>query len=454
MDETPAREIYTVSRLNLEARGLLEARFPLIWVEGELSNVSTPASGHIYFTLKDSHAQVRAAMFRNRNRHLGFTPKAGLQVLVRARVSLYEARGDYQLIAEHMEEAGEGALRRAFDELKRRLSEEGLFDAERKRPIPAHPSCLGVITSPTGAALRDVISVLARRFPALPVYVYPVSVQGAGAAPSIVAALARANRERRCDTLLLVRGGGSLEDLWAFNEEAVARAISASELPVVCGVGHETDITIADFAADLRAPTPSAAAELVSPDAAQLERRLDILAESLTQRLHARVGQYARHLESLQGRLVRQHPLRRLQQHAQRIDELELRLHQDIKRQQLLRASRLQTLQARLTARSPALTLAAQSKRLDQLLPALHRTLHERMNRERSRLAALGRTLSAVSPLATLQRGYAIALKPDSLAPLRDAGQARIDERLELRLARGRLFCRVEDIEDPEPEAD
>ena len=450
MDETSAREIYTVSRLNLEARGLLEARFPLIWVEGELSNVSSPASGHLYFTLKDPHAQVRAAMFRSRNRHLGFTPHAGMQVLARARVSLYEARGDYQLIAEHMEEAGEGALRRAFDELKHRLAEEGLFDAERKRPIPAHPRCLGVITSTTGAALRDVVSVLARRFPALPVYVYPVSVQGAAAAPSIVAALARANRERRCDTLLLVRGGGSLEDLWAFNEELVARAIYASELPVVCGVGHETDITIADFAADLRAPTPSAAAELVSPDAAQLQRRLALLAESLKQRLHAGVQQNLHRLESLQGRLVRQHPLRRLQQHAQRIDELELRLHQGIRRQQLLHTSRLQTLQATLAARSPALTLAAQAKRLDQLLQALHRTQHERMQREQSRLAALGRTLSAVSPLATLQRGYAIALKPGSLAPLRDAGQARIDERLELRLARGRLFCRIEEIDGAE----
>ncbi|WP_455384352.1 exodeoxyribonuclease VII large subunit [Acidihalobacter prosperus] len=447
--DTPEREIYTVSRLNLEARGLLEGRFPLIWVEGELSNVSSPASGHVYFTLKDPHAQVRAAMFRNRNRHLTFTPKAGLQVLVRARVSLYEARGDYQLIVEHMEEAGEGALRRAFEELKNRLAAEGLFEAERKQPPPAYPRCLGVITSPTGAALRDVLSVLARRFPALPVYVYPVSVQGAGAAPSIVAALTRANRERRCDTLLLVRGGGSLEDLWAFNEESVARAVAASEIPVVCGVGHETDITIADFAADVRAPTPSAAAELVSQDAAQLQRRLGSLMESLTLRMRARVEQRNRQLESLQGRLARQHPLRRLQQHAQRVDELELRLRQGLRRQQLLRDSRLQTLQARLAARSPALTLSAQAKRLEQLRQALHRAMQERMNRERNRLAALSRTLSAISPLATLQRGYAIALVPGSLEPLRDAGRANIDERIELRLARGRLFCRVEEI-DPE----
>jgi exodeoxyribonuclease VII large subunit len=447
MNDTSTREIYTVSRLNLEARGLLETRFPLIWVEGELSNVSSPASGHLYFTLKDPHAQVRAAMFRNRNRHLGFTPKAGLQVLARARVSLYEARGDYQLIVEHLEEAGEGALRRAFEELKNRLAAEGLFDGERKRQPPAYPHSLGVITSPTGAALRDVLSVLARRFPALPVYVYPVSVQGAGAAPSIIAALARANHEQRCDTLLLVRGGGSLEDLWAFNEEAVARAIADSEIPVVCGVGHETDITIADFTADLRAPTPSAAAELVSQDATQLLHRLGSLAESLRLRLHARVGQRQRMLESLQGRLARQHPLRRLQQHAQRIDELELRLHQSLARQQQLRSSRLQTLQARLSARSPALTLSAQTKRLERLRQELHRAMQERINREHKRLASLSRTLTAVSPLATLQRGYAIALAPGSLEPLRNTDRAHVDDRIELRLARGRLFCRVEKIE-------
>jgi exodeoxyribonuclease VII large subunit len=447
MNDTSTREIYTVSRLNLEARGLLETRFPLIWVEGELSNVSSPASGHLYFTLKDPHAQVRAAMFRNRNRHLGFTPKAGLQVLARARVSLYEARGDYQLIVEHLEEAGEGALRRAFEELKNRLAAEGLFDGERKRQPPAYPHSLGVITSPTGAALRDVLSVLARRFPALPVYVYPVSVQGAGAAPSIIAALARANHEQRCDTLLLVRGGGSLEDLWAFNEEAVARAIADSEIPVVCGVGHETDITIADFTADLRAPTPSAAAELVSQDATQLLHRLGSLAESLRLRLHARVGQRQRMLESLQGRLARQHPLRRLQQHAQRIDELELRLHQSLARQQQLRNSRLQTLQARLSARSPALTLSAQTKRLERLRQELHRAMQERINREHKRLASLSRTLTAVSPLATLQRGYAIALAPGSLEPLRNTDRAHVDDRIELRLARGRLFCRVEKIE-------
>lgn len=447
MNDTSTREIYTVSRLNLEARGLLETRFPLIWVEGELSNVSSPASGHLYFTLKDPHAQVRAAMFRNRNRHLGFTPKAGLQVLARTRVSLYEARGDYQLIVEHLEEAGEGALRRAFEELKNRLAAEGLFDAERKRQPPAYPHSLGVITSPTGAALRDVLSVLARRFPALPVYVYPVSVQGAGAAPSIIAALARANHEQRCDTLLLVRGGGSLEDLWAFNEEAVARAIADSGIPVVCGVGHETDITIADFTADLRAPTPSAAAELVSQDATQLLHRLGSLAESLRLRLHARVGQRQRILESLQGRLARQHPLRRLQQHAQRIDELELRLHQSLARQQQLRSSRLQTLQARLSARSPALTLSAQTKRLERLRQELHRAMQERINREHKRLASLSRTLTAVSPLATLQRGYAIALAPGSLEPLRNTDRAHVDDRIELRLARGRLFCRVEKIE-------
>ncbi|APZ42348.1 exodeoxyribonuclease VII large subunit [Acidihalobacter ferrooxydans] len=447
-DITQQREIYTVSRLNLEARGLLEAHFPLLWVEAELFNVSRPASGHLYFTLKDTHAQLSAAMFRNRNQHLGFAPQPGLQVLVRGRLSLYEARGSYQFIVEHMEEAGEGALRRAFDELKRKLAAAGLFDAQRKRALPAYPQALGVITSPSGAALRDVISVLRRRFPALPVYVYPVSVQGVDAAPGIVAALARANQEARCDVLLLVRGGGSLEDLWAFNEERVARAIAASELPVVSGVGHETDFTIADFVADLRAPTPSAAAELVSPDAQQILHRLDRLAEALRGSLQRHVAQQARHLDSLHGRLARRHPVRQLQQYAQRIDELDARMRRAAAQRQHRAADRLQTLRTRLLAQSPARTLDARSKRLALARHALRRAMSDQLETARGRLAGLSRTLSAVSPLATLERGYALALQPGSLTPVRDAADVHIEQALEVRLARGTLLCRVEATED------
>src|SRR5690606_35272474 len=260
------REILSVSQLNRRAKQLLETHLPLLWVEGELSNVSQPSSGHWYFTLKDDQAQVRCAMFRNRNMLVRFKPQQGQQVLVRARVSLYEGRGDYQLIAEHMEEAGTGALQRAFEALKAKLGAEGLFDEARKRPIPTLPRHIGVITSPTGAAIRDVLTVLERRFPSIPVTVIPVAVQGKESAPQIVRALELANRCGLFDVLLLTRGGGSLEDLWSFNEEAVARAVAASQLPVVCAVGHEVDFSIADFVADLRAPTPSAAAELMTPD--------------------------------------------------------------------------------------------------------------------------------------------------------------------------------------------
>lgn len=449
-DAQSTNEIYTVSRLNLEARSLLESRFPLLWVEGELSNVSRPSSGHLYFTLKDQHAQIRGAMFRNRNMYLDFTPQAGQQVLVRARISLYEARGDYQLIAEHMEAAGEGALRREFDELKRRLGEEGLFDAARKRTLPTHPKTLGVITSPTGAALRDVISVLKRRLPSLPVYVYPVSVQGADAAPAIVAALKRANREKRCDTLLLVRGGGSLEDLWSFNDEAVARAVAASELPIVCGVGHETDFTIADFAADVRAPTPSAAAELATPDMAEILRRLTRLTDAMYGTLHRRIGQQLRLLASLDGRLTRQHPMRRLQQYSQRLDELDNRLRQSSLQRQKLAQGHLQTLRARLLAQSPARILEARSKRFEQLNFLLQRAISAQLALKGGRLAALGRTLSAVSPLATLERGYALALIPGSHSPIRDAAQVHIEQQIDIRLARGSLLCRVEETHPPD----
>src|SRR5262245_24425697 len=254
------RDIYTVSRLNREARGLLEAGLPSLWITGELSNLSRPASGHWYFTLKDEDAQVRCAMFRSRNLAVRVAPRDGLQVLLRARVGLYEARGEFQLVVDHLEEAGEGELRRRFEALKLKLAAEGLFDAGRKRPLPRFPRRIGVVTSPTGAALRDVLQVLGRRFPAVPVLLYPVPVQGAGAAREISAMLQVADRRRDVDVLLLVRGGGSLEDLWAFNDESLARAIAGMGLPVICGIGHEVDFTIADFVADLRAPTPSAAA--------------------------------------------------------------------------------------------------------------------------------------------------------------------------------------------------
>ena len=259
---TAGRDIFSVSRLNREVRRLLEQGFARIWLEGELSNIARPSSGHLYFTLKDAGAQIRGAMFRNRSQSLRFNPDAGLQVLVRARVSLYEPRGDYQLIVEHMEEAGDGALRREFEELKNRLAEEGLFAAEAKQALPVLPECVGVITSPSGAAIRDVLSVLRRRFPAIPVLIYPVAVQGKAAAAGIAESIRRAATRGDCDVLILTRGGGSLEDLWPFNEEVVARAIFDCRLPVVSAIGHEIDFTISDIVADQRAPNPSAPAEL------------------------------------------------------------------------------------------------------------------------------------------------------------------------------------------------
>src|SRR5262245_43050897 len=278
----PAREVYTISRLNREGRTLLEKGFPPLWVEGEMSNLSRPGSGHLYFSLKDADAQVRCAMFRLQASRVRFPLRDGLKVIARARVTLYEPRGEFQLQVEQLEEAGEGALRRAFEALKARLAEEGVFDPSLKRPLPTLPRRIGVLTSPAGAALRDVLHVLERRFPAIPVCIYPIPVQGAEAAPRIAHMLRVAARRAECDVLILTRGGGSLEDLWPFNEEIVARALRACAIPVVSAVGHEIDVTIADFAADLRAPTPSAAAELVVPDAQAWLRQVATLAARLT----------------------------------------------------------------------------------------------------------------------------------------------------------------------------
>src|SRR5271155_5032759 len=322
----PNRDVYSVSRLNREVRVLLERGFGSLWLEAEISNFARPSSGHWYFSLKDAAAQVRCAMFRQRNMLCSFTARDGQKVLVRARIGLYEPRGEYQLIVDHMEDAGLGALKRLFEELSARLNLEGLFAAERKRPLPSLPRRIGVITSPTGAAVRDILHVLARRFPAAAVLIYPVSVQGAQAAAEIVAAVESAGVRAECDVLILARGGGSLGDLWAFNDERLARAIVASPIPVITGIGHEIDFTIADFAADVRAPTPSAAAEIAVPDGAEWLISLSRLAHRLQRGLLRRLEAQRERLRWLIGRAALVSPSARLSPQTQRLDDLEQRM--------------------------------------------------------------------------------------------------------------------------------
>jgi exodeoxyribonuclease VII large subunit len=391
------RDVYSVARLNSEARRLLEAGLPTLWVEGEISNFSCPASGHWYFTLKDRDAQIRCAMFRARNSIVGFRPKDGQQLMLRGRVSLYEPRGDYQLIAEAMEDAGEGALRREFEKLKAKLAAEGLFGIDLKRPLPSMPRRIAVVTSPTGAAVRDVLHILARRFPPAAVLVFPTPVQGAAATPAIVAAIDAVSARGDCDVLIVARGGGSIEDLWCFNDERVARAIRRCSIPVVTGIGHEIDFTIADFAADVRAPTPSGAAELVVPD----RRTLLAAVGMATSRLQAAVQRQLtraqqRHIELMQ-RLQRAHPGNQLRQQTQRLDELDMRLR---------------------------------------------RAWETSLTRVRQRLLLAQRGLDAISPLATLDRGFAIVTRADG-SVLQDVAEARPGEQIEARLARGTLLAQV-----------
>jgi len=442
------RDIFTVSRLNREVRAVLEGSFPLLWVEGEISNLARPRSGHLYFSLKDEAAQVRCAMFRNRNLHLSFHPEAGMQVVARVRVSLYEGRGDFQLIVEHMEESGDGALRRAFDQLKQQLAAEGLFDAAHKRPLPPLPHRIGVVTSPTGAAIRDILTVLKRRFPAIEVVVYPAAVQGEEAAEAIAAAIGKAGARGECDVLIVGRGGGSLEDLQAFNEEVVARAIHASTLPVVAAVGHEIDFTIADFVADQRAPTPSAAAELLSPDRNEWSARLQHLEARLARALNNRLQTHRQQLTGLEKRL--QHPGRRLQQIAQRLDEMEARLSRAWRALLAQRRARLETDQARLQRHNPLQRLQRLAQRRETLEQRLRTGWETVAARRRQQLASAARALDAVSPLATLARGYAIVTRVEDGAVLRRADQTAPGEAVEARLHHGRLRCRVEACHEEE----
>jgi len=439
------RRIYTVSDLNRAARGLLEGNLPLLWVEGEISNLARPASGHLYFSLKDSQAQVRCALFRNRSLLLRFRPADGMKVLVRGRVSLYEPRGDFQLIAEHMEEAGHGALQRAFEELKARLAAEGLFDPARKRPLPAVPRRIGVITSPSGAALRDVLSVIRRRYPLAGVVLYPVPVQGEGAAQKIAAMLKLASSRGECDVLILARGGGSLEDLWAFNEEMVARAIRACAIPVVSGVGHETDFTIADFAADLRAPTPTGAAELVTPDISAWQRQLREQAERLSQAQERLFEGLRDRLSWCRERLSQLHPGRVLRDRAQRLDELESRLHHGMRMRLRHESVHLTAIMARLREHSPAQGLRQASDRLINLAQRLKAAAQADVLAARNRVALAARALDAVSPLATLQRGYAIVSDAASGGIISHVAAVRPGQAIRAELVDGSLLAEIKE---------
>ena len=442
---TPQREIFTISQLNAQARMLLERGLGSVWLEGEISNLARPASGHWYFSLKDESAQVRCAMFRSRSMLVRFPVKDGARVLARGRVSLYEARGEFQVVVEHLEEAGEGALRRRFEELKKKLLAEGLFEAEQKQPLPTLPRRIGVITSPTGAALRDILHILQRRFPAVPVLIYPVAVQGEAAPREIVQALQVADARRDCDVLILARGGGSLEDLMAFNDESVARAIYACGIPVISGVGHETDVTIADFVADERAPTPSGAAERAVPDSAQYLRALSALERGLAQSIRRKLLSLRQSLAHSERALGHLSPRARLLQHAQRLDELEQRLQRAVSARLERARVRLANAEALLGRSSPVRRLAPLKQRLEAAQRRVPVAMQRRLQAARERFERSLRTLNAVSPLATLDRGYAI-VTDDGSHVVTDASSLMPGSSIEARLARGSVRATVTDV--------
>ncbi len=442
------REIYSVTRLNREARSLLENAFGRVWIEGEISNLARPSSGHLYFTLKDASAQISCALFKNRAQLLGFRPAEGVHVVARARVSLYEPRGGFQLIVDSMEEAGEGALQRNFEALKQRLNQEGLFDPAHKQPVPPMPSTIGVITSPGGAAVRDILTVLKRRFPATRVIIYPSLVQGEAAADQLVTAIRTADQRAEVDVLLLARGGGSLEDLWPFNEERVARAVHACQLPIVSAIGHEIDFVITDFVADARAATPSAAAEMLSPDRLELRITLDKLQRRLTGLVSDRLKHWQQQLQWLAKHLQQQHPGHRLQQQNQRLDELEQQLQTRLthKLQQL--ASRVRELKSRLLQHTPQHELSRLAQTLAVLKKRLEQSMLYQLERKRQRCLTLAHSLDTVSPLATLQRGYSITMDAATGEVIAESNDLDIGQLLETRLAQGLISSKITDIRE------
>ncbi len=437
-------QVYTPTELNREVRLHLEAGFPRVALEAEVSNLSRPASGHLYFTLKDDGAQVRCALFRSAAARVGLRLENGMQVLARGRISLYEPRGDFQFIVDSVQEAGEGILQRRFEELKRKLEAEGLFDLKRKRPLPPFPHRIAIVTSPRGAAVRDMLQVLERRWPVARVRLYPVLVQGSDAPTDICRALRAANRHRWADLILLGRGGGSLEDLQAFNEESVARAVFDSVTPVVSAVGHETDFSICDFVADLRAPTPTAAAELATPDQAVLKATLERGCRQLERRLRDRLQRDSQGLDHLSHRLQQRHPARRLDEQSSRLADLNRRLRREGLRSLRERGSRLESCGARLRAQHPGRRLPELDARIRSARRNLHHLIRGNLRDRGQRLAELARTLHAISPLEVIGRGYAVLTEASSGSVISDVDQAAPGTRIEARLRDGSLECTVD----------
>ncbi|MGL4830439.1 MAG: exodeoxyribonuclease VII large subunit [Vibrio sp.] len=436
------RNIYTVSRLNSEVRLLLETEMGIVWLVGEISNFSAPVSGHWYLTLKDSQAQVKCAMFKGNNRLVNFKPQNGQQVLVKARLSLYEPRGDYQIILESMQPEGDGRLQQQFEQLKMQLAAEGLFAQTRKKPLPENPRCVGIITSRTGAALHDILHVLKRRDPNLSVVIYPTLVQGEEAAIQIAQAIGRANSRAECDVLIVGRGGGSLEDLWCFNHEIVARTIAASDIPIISAVGHEIDVTIADFVADVRAPTPSAAAELVSRDNRHKQQALHQWQAKLIGAIRHYLALQHTQFAHLQHKLDKQHPQARLERQQQQLDELSLRLEQKMQQHLATQQQRWDRLSHKIELHSPVNLIRQQRFNLIQQEQRMNQSIQHHLIQSRHRLALHSEKLDAVSPLATLARGYSVTRTAQGEL-VRQSAQVKPGDTLVTQLMDGEILSTV-----------
>jgi exodeoxyribonuclease VII large subunit len=441
----PSRRVFTVTELTVTVRDLLEERFSEIWVEGELSNCKTWNTGHLFFTLKDDRSQIKGVIFRSALRYLKFKPADGLRVVARGRVSVYEPKGEYQIICEHLEPQGLGALQLAFDQLKKRLQQEGLFDAARKRPLPALPRKIGVVTSLDGAAIRDIIKVLGRRYRNLHLVISPARVQGEDASLEVARSLRQLGRVDGVDVIIVARGGGSIEDLWAFNEEIVARAIARSDVPIISAVGHETDVTIADFVADVRAPTPSAAAEIVVNAKDQFGARIDRLEARLRTAVHGRVQRLGRRVDLLSTRPAFSGVPARVALRARHTAEVTHSLARAIRQRVAIRARRLQLLQRQLDTLDLGRRLASVRTKLVSGDARLARAIASRRHRADRQLRDAAARLDSLSPLAVLGRGYAVCWNADRTKVIRDASTTQPGDNVRVTLATGELNCTVQD---------